>query len=86
LRKLGARLDLAIAVGVLVASEQLPDDVPERLRDTAFLGELGLDGTVRHVAGALPMAAALEAGEVVITPCNAHATRRRETTGSHEIQ
>jgi magnesium chelatase family protein len=70
-RKLGAGLDLAIAVGVLVASEQLPDHVHERLRDTAFLGELGLDGTVRHVAGALPMAAALEAGEVVVTPSNA---------------
>ena len=71
MRKLGAGLDLAIAVGVLIASEQLPDHVAERLGDTAFLGELGLDGTVRHVAGALPMAAALDAGEVVVTPSNA---------------
>ena len=47
LRKVGAGLDLAIAVGVLVAAGQLPAPRPSGGR--AFLGELGLDGTVRPV-------------------------------------
>ncbi len=48
LRKGGAVLDLAMAVGVLVATEQLAlDDV----RDIGFLGELGLDGAIRKVRG-----------------------------------
>src|SRR4029077_20562935 len=65
-RKLGAGLDLAIAVGVLVASEQLPDGTVERLEPTRVLGELGLDGSVRRVPGALPMAACLDADELVV--------------------
>jgi magnesium chelatase family protein len=53
LRKEGPAYDLPIAVGVLVASEQL---FP--LDDAAMLiGELSLDGSVRHVKGTLPMAA-----------------------------
>lgn len=55
-RKSGAGLDLAIAVGVLVASEQLP---PEAVAGFGFVGELGLDGTVRRVPGVAPMVAAL---------------------------
>ena len=50
LRKVGAALDLAIAIGVLVATEQL---AAGRRRDVGFLGELGLDGSIRPVAGAL---------------------------------
>ncbi len=51
LRKEGPAYDLPIAVGVLVASEQLfPPD--ER---AMFVGELSLDGSVRHVSGVLPM-------------------------------
>ena len=46
LRKTGAGLDLAIAVGVLVAGGEVPADVVNGL---AFLGELGLDGSVRRV-------------------------------------
>ncbi|GAA3624661.1 YifB family Mg chelatase-like AAA ATPase [Nonomuraea rosea] len=41
-------LDLAIAVAILAADGKIS---PERVADTAFLGELGLDGTVRHVRG-----------------------------------
>ena len=39
-RKIGAGLDLAIAIGLLVATKQLPDSA----QDLAYLGELGLDG------------------------------------------
>jgi len=54
LRKVGSSLDLAIAIGVLVASEQLP---PEVVVDRAFLAELGLDGSLRHVPGVLSLVA-----------------------------
>ena len=47
-RKVGSGLDLPMAVGVLVASEQLD---PGRVEGAAFIGELGLDGTVRAVPG-----------------------------------
>ncbi len=53
LRKEGPAYDLPIALGVLIASEQL---FP--LEDKAMIiGELSLDGSVRHVKGILPMAA-----------------------------
>jgi magnesium chelatase family protein len=55
-RKSGAGLDLAIAVGVLIASEQIP---PDAAAGFGFVGELGLDGTVRRVPGVAPMVAAL---------------------------
>jgi magnesium chelatase family protein len=63
IRKFGAGLDLAMAVALLVADEQL---APQTLDDRAFLGELGLDGTVRPVPGALPLIDALGTGEVVV--------------------
>jgi magnesium chelatase family protein len=55
LRKTGASLDLAIAIGILLGSEQIR---PGTLRP-AFVGELSLGGEVRHVPGILPMVAAL---------------------------
>lgn len=64
-RKVGAGLDLAIAVGLLVADDQLPAGC---LTDRAFLGELGLDGTVRSVPGALSAIDALDASEIVVAP------------------
>ena len=54
LRKAGASLDVAIAVAYLAASEQIR---PEWLEGWSFLGELGLDGTIRPVVGMLPLAA-----------------------------
>jgi len=54
LRKDGAAYDLPIAIGVLVAQGQLR---PERVGDFLLLGELGLDGGLRPVRGALPAAA-----------------------------
>ncbi len=53
LKKSGTGFDLPIAVGILVASEQVPIT---RLNDTAFFGELSLDGQLRRVRGVLPMA------------------------------
>lgn len=68
LRKVGAGLDLAIAVGVLVASEQA-EHPPQGF---AFIGELGLDGSVRPVLGILPMAASLQQCDLVV-PTNSAA-------------
>jgi magnesium chelatase family protein len=53
-RKAGPCYDLPIAVGLLIASEQLPVDAGAH---AVFIGELGLDGAVRHSDGVLPMVA-----------------------------
>ena len=55
LRKEGPSFDLSIAVGVLAASEQVDAHL---LGDYLFLGEMSLDGSLRPVAGVLPIAAA----------------------------
>ena len=54
-RKDGSAFDLPIALGILVASGQLPGDL---LCDHAVLGEVGLEGDLRPVRGALSMALA----------------------------
>ena len=54
IRKAGPVYDLPIAVGVLIASEQV---WPQEVEDALFIGELSLDGSVRHVNGLLPVAA-----------------------------
>ena len=51
-RKQGASADLAMALGVLVATLQAPDD---RLRATAVIGEIALDGGLRAPRGMLPV-------------------------------
>jgi magnesium chelatase family protein len=51
LKKEGPAYDLPIAVGILAASEQLPPIERPQL----FLGELSLDGALRHTAGILSM-------------------------------
>jgi magnesium chelatase family protein len=55
LRKEGPAYDLPIAVGILLASEQLRSS--EQVHDSLFLGELSLDGGIRHTNGILPMVA-----------------------------
>lgn len=57
LRKEGPSFDLPISVGILAASEQVN---PDRLTDYLFLGEVSLDGSLRPVAGVLPIAAAAQ--------------------------
>jgi magnesium chelatase family protein len=54
LKKIGPSYDLPIALGLLMASEQLDLGC---LDGAMVLGELALDGTVRHVRGVLPAAA-----------------------------
>ena len=59
-KKDGPVYDLAIAVGILTASEQIKS---KNASQYIFLGELGLDGSVRKVRGVLPMLiAARQAG------------------------
>ncbi|MEX2162043.1 MAG: YifB family Mg chelatase-like AAA ATPase [Anaerolineales bacterium] len=53
-RKAGPVYDLPIALGVLIATSQIP---AQSLEGSLVLGELSLDGAVRHVRGVLPMAA-----------------------------
>ena len=66
LPKEGGRYDLAIAVGLLVASGQLPAD---ELAGVEFIGELGLTGELRPVRGILPSAhAARSSGRTLILP------------------
>src|SRR5437667_11117964 len=55
LRKEGPAYDLPIAIGVLLASGQINPD--EQIEEQLFLGELSLDGSVRHTNGILPMVA-----------------------------
>jgi len=51
-RKEGSAFDLPIAVGILRSLEKIE---PALLEDSVMLGELALDGTLRHVKGALPI-------------------------------
>ena len=52
IHKQGPSYDLAIAIGVLAATDQIP---LHTLDSTLFIGELSLDGSIRHVKGVLPM-------------------------------
>ncbi|MFB2579171.1 YifB family Mg chelatase-like AAA ATPase [Acinetobacter sp. c2-A9] len=66
LPKDGSRLDLAIALGILVASGQLPQDA---LAPFECVGELALDGQLRSVTGILSIAhACKQAGRILICP------------------
>ncbi|MBI2852214.1 MAG: YifB family Mg chelatase-like AAA ATPase [Chloroflexi bacterium] len=70
LKKAGPAYDLPIALAVLLSSEQVAADVSK----TVFLGELSMDGTLRHTTGILPMVAiAHEQGfsTIVVPECDA---------------
>ncbi len=62
-RKGGSGLDLAIAIGFLAAHGQLP---VAQIEGLGFVGELGLDGSLRHVTGVAPMVAAMGAVRPVV--------------------
>ncbi len=53
IKKAGAAYDLPIALGILAATAQIPQD---QLHDYVIMGELSLDGTVKPIKGALPIA------------------------------
>lgn len=67
-RKGGAVLDLPIAVALLVADGQLR---PEQIAERGFLGELGLDGSIRRVPGVLSLVGAVSSPEVVVPAASA---------------
>ena len=52
IRKEGSAYDLPIAIGILVSLEKLKEEV---LKDTLFIGELGLDGEIKPIKGILPI-------------------------------
>lgn len=54
IRKTGTAFDLPIAIGTLGATEQI--DNPEKLAEYVIMGELSLDGAIRPIKGALPIA------------------------------
>jgi magnesium chelatase family protein len=68
-RKQGAGLDLAIAVGLLAATGEVP---PDAVSGRAFVGELGLDGSVRGVGGMVALVDSV-AGPEVVVPCSSFA-------------
>lgn len=55
LKKEGTLFDLPIAIGILQAMNLIQID-PRTIENTLFLGELSLDGTIRFIKGALPIA------------------------------
>ncbi len=65
MRKSGAGLDLPIAIALLVAAEVLR---PHEVDGMAFVGELGLDGSLRAVPGVLAMVDAVRQPCVVVPP------------------
>ena len=58
IRKDGSALDLPIALGLLIASGQLPE---ANLKNSMVLGEVGLEGDLRPIRGALSVALAARA-------------------------
>jgi len=66
IKKQGPGYDLPITIAALLATEQLKE---VSLEDKLFVGELALDGSLRRVSGALPMALlARKQGKVLILP------------------
>lgn len=80
LRKSGAGLDLAIAIGLLVAAEVLDEAT---VAGCGFLGELGLDGSLRRVPGMVPLVAALP-GDVAVVP--ASCAEEAALVGRHRVR
>jgi magnesium chelatase family protein len=68
MRKTGGRFDLAIALGILAASRQVPDDA---MQDYEFFGELALNGDIRSIPGVLPAALKTKAlGRRMVVPAS----------------
>ncbi len=79
-RKGGAGLDLPIAVALLVAAGEL---AAEAVAGLAFVGELGLDGSLRRVPGVVPLVDAIASPEVVVP---ADCAREAMLVGRHAVR
>ena len=79
LPKEGGRFDLAIALGILAASGQIPIPALSRYE---FLGELALSGELRSVSGALPAALACAENQRELIICDYSAGEAALSTGS----
>ena len=82
IRKAGAGLDLPIAVGLLVAMGDLPPDCTDGL---AFCGELGLNGSLRHVPGMLALADAASSPGLVVPLVDVHEAALVRGVGVHGV-
>jgi magnesium chelatase family protein len=80
IRKGAGGLDLPIAIALLVASGEL---APACIAGMAFIGELGLDGSVRRVPGVLPLVDAVK-GPIVVVPTDA--VREAQLVGHHQVR
>jgi magnesium chelatase family protein len=65
LKKEGAGLDLAMAIGILVAQDILPAD---SVKNHVLVGELSLDGSIKPIAGALSIGVLCRRGHPLILP------------------
>ncbi len=80
MRKTGAGLDLPIAMALLVAAKVLR---APQIEGMAFVGELGLDGSLRAIPGVLSMVDAVRQPIVVVPPaCYTEA----RALGRHEVR
>ncbi|MEM6583980.1 MAG: YifB family Mg chelatase-like AAA ATPase [Pseudomonadota bacterium] len=82
LPKDGGRFDLPIALGILAASDQVPQDT---LLDHEFLGELALDGSLRDVPGAISAAIASAGARRALVVPSSTAPRAALAPGSHVL-
>ena len=67
IRKGGAGLDLPIAIGILVANGELS---PSCLDGRGFCGELGLNGSLRHVPGMVALADVMAPLAMIVPLCD----------------
>jgi magnesium chelatase family protein len=79
IRKGGAGLDLPIAIALLVSSGQLP---PGSIDGLGFIGELGLDGSIRPVPGMVSLVDAIRAPAVVVPD---RSVREAAVLGRHQV-
>jgi len=82
LRKEGTGFDVAIALTVLAASGQVP---AERLAEHACIGELGLDGRIRPVAGTIAAAEGAARAGFARLLCSADSSREAALAGIEAI-
>ena len=54
-RKGGAIFDLSIAIGILFSTGLINFALLKQIKDTVFIGELSLDGNLKHISGVLPI-------------------------------